>query len=109
MALLILHDDRVKVTASSILQITRAAGVTVEAYIPKQFENALATTSIDSVLTVSGGSSGAQAAPVAAAVSAPAKEIKEDKKAGEKSLSLSFVDPDSSSFFHFPPKQWDFA
>jgi ribosomal protein L12E/L44/L45/RPP1/RPP2 len=84
LALLILYDDKAPVSSSKLSEITRAAGVSVEAYVPKQFENALATTSLDSVISVSGGGSGGAPAPAAAATQAPAEpQKKEDKKPGE--------------------------
>lgn len=87
LAVMALFDDKSSITAAKILEITKAAGVTVESYVPKQLEGALSGADINSVVSVGGGAG--DAAPAAEAPAADTK--KEDKKAGETLPSLFLV------------------
>lgn len=64
-AALILHDEKIEITAENINKIITAAGAKVEAYWPALFAKALATAKVSDLLN-SIGQPGAAAAPAAA-------------------------------------------
>jgi len=68
-AALILHDEKIEITAENINKIISAAGAKVEAYWPALFARALGTTKISDLMN-SVGTPGASAAPAAAAPAA---------------------------------------
>jgi len=82
-AALILHDDKVPITADKINSILGAAKVEVEGYWPSLFARVLASKNLDDLIMSAGAGSGpAVAAPVS--TGAPAKEEKKEEAKGKK-------------------------
>jgi len=86
-ASLILHDDKVAITAENIQKLINAANGTVEPYWPKLFASLLEGKDVGSLLvSAGGGGGGGGGAPAAAAAGggAAAPEKKEDAKDKKK-------------------------
>ena len=87
-AALILHDEKLPITADNINKIIAATGAKVEAYWPALFARSLSTAHIGDLLGAI-GTPGAAAAPAAAspaagAAKSPAGKAKAAPKAAEK-------------------------
>jgi len=90
-AALMLHDDRTEVNAGSLQKVIDAAGISVAAYWPMLFANALSGKDIGSFLSVSSGSAPVQSsggatggnAPVEAKVEEVVEEEEEDMDLGD--------------------------
>lgn len=95
-AALILHDEGMDVTADEISKLIKAAGATVEPYMPSLFSRALGDVKIGDLLSAagsgSGGSSGAAApaggAAPAADAKAPEPEPEEEEEEDDMGFSL---------------------
>ncbi len=99
-AALILHDEKLPITAENINKIITSTGAKVEAYWPTLFARALQTAKVGDLLTAIGtpGAAGPAAAaaspktgaapksPAGKKAAAPAKEEEED--AGDMGFSL---------------------
>jgi len=84
-AALILHDEKIPVTADKIATLVKAANVEVPAFWPGIFARVLEKRNIDDLLSSAGGSGGS--GPATGAVKQEAKEEKkggDDKKKGEE-------------------------
>ncbi|KCV71892.1 50S ribosomal protein LP1 [Fonticula alba] len=87
-ASLILHDSGLEVTADKIVDLTTAAGVTIEPIWATLFASALQGHNVTDLLSAAGSvGGGAAAAPVAAAggAAAAAEEKKEEKVESDES------------------------
>ncbi|XP_007039196.2 PREDICTED: 60S acidic ribosomal protein P1 [Theobroma cacao] len=102
-AALILHDDRIPITAEKIVTLVKTAKVPVESYWPSLFTKLLAKRNIDDIImNVGSGGDGtpvAAAASVgtgagAAAASTPAVEEKkeEDKEETDDDIGFGLFD-----------------
>ena len=78
-AALILHDDKIPVTAEKISALLKAANVKTQPFYPGLFAKVLATKNVDDII-MSAGSGSAAPAPV----QGQAEEKKEDSKGGKK-------------------------
>mmetsp|Transcript_26473 Transcript_26473/g.47520 ORF Transcript_26473/g.47520 Transcript_26473/m.47520 type:complete len:126 (+) Transcript_26473:1059-1436(+) len=86
-AALLLHDEKLEITAANINKVLTAAHVKVEAYWPSLFASAIKGKDISRLLSGAGASSAGPAAPAAAAQTAgatPAATKKEEKKKDEE-------------------------
>ncbi len=90
-AALILHDEKLEISAENISNVLNAAGAKVEAYWPSLFARALATAKVSDLLQAV-GTPGAAAAPAAAGASPSAKAV--DKKAAAKEQPKEEEDAD---------------
>eukprot|EP00918_Siedleckia_nematoides_P078470 GHVU01171701.1.p1 GENE.GHVU01171701.1~~GHVU01171701.1.p1 ORF type:complete len:115 (-),score=36.27 GHVU01171701.1:227-571(-) len=80
-AALILHDEKLEVTADKIETLVKSTGAKIEPYMPPLFERALKTQDIGVLLSSVGSApAAAAAAPAAAAAAAPAAAKEEEKK-----------------------------
>ncbi|KAI9181609.1 hypothetical protein LWI28_016680 [Acer negundo] len=82
-AALILHDDGIAITSEKIVQLLKAANVTVESYWPNLFAKLAEKRDIDDlIMNVGSGGGGAVAvsAPVGGAAAAPAPAAEEKKE-----------------------------
>ncbi|XVF53290.1 hypothetical protein PTKIN_Ptkin05aG0087600 [Pterospermum kingtungense] len=93
-AALILHDDRISITAEKIAALVKSANVCVESYWPSLFAKLLEKVNVDDLITSVGSGGGgapvAVAAPSGAAAGAAAvapaveeKKVEEKKKIDE--------------------------
>lgn len=98
-AALILHDEKLEISAENISKVLNAAGAKVEAYWPSLFARALASAKITDLLQAI-GTPGA-AAPAASAASpsakaadkkAPAAAKKEEKEEEDADMGFSLFD-----------------
>jgi len=80
-AVLILHDDKVQITADKINTLLTAANVTVQPFWPSLFARVLGGRNIDDLILNAGGGA---PAPAPAAVTGPAKKEAEEKKEEDK-------------------------
>ncbi|EOY23697.1 60S acidic ribosomal protein family, putative [Theobroma cacao] len=103
-AALILHDDRIPITAEKIVTLVKTAKVPVESYWPSLFTKLLAKRNIDDIImNVGSGGDGAPVAAAAASVgtgagaaaaSTPAVEEKkeEDKEETDDDIGFGLFD-----------------
>ncbi|KAJ0054040.1 hypothetical protein Pint_00666 [Pistacia integerrima] len=88
-ACLILHDDGIPISAEKILQLVKAANVTVDSYWPGLFAKLAESKNIDDLImnVGSGGAAVAVAAPAGGAAGADAAPPPEEKKEEPKEES----------------------
>ena len=94
-ASLILHDEKLEISAENISKVLAAAGAKVETYWPSLFARAVASAKIGDLLQAV-GTPGAAAAPAAAASpsakaadkAAPKEEKKEEEEDADMGFSL---------------------
>ena len=95
-AALILHDEKLPITAENISAIIKSTGAKVESYWPNLFARALATANVGELLTNIGTPGAAGAAPAAGSKSPAAGPAKaaaaaapvEEEDAGDMGFSL---------------------
>eukprot|EP01114_Cavostelium_apophysatum_P002877 TRINITY_DN12585_c0_g1_i1.p1 TRINITY_DN12585_c0_g1~~TRINITY_DN12585_c0_g1_i1.p1 ORF type:complete len:117 (-),score=43.60 TRINITY_DN12585_c0_g1_i1:142-492(-) len=102
-AALILHDEKMPVTADKIAALVKAANIDIPVFWPGIFARVLGGKNIDDLITSAGGSGGAAAAAPAAGGAAPsggaAKEApKEEKKKKEEPVEEEDGDMGMSLF-----------
>jgi ribosomal protein L12E/L44/L45/RPP1/RPP2 len=79
---LLLHDDKIEITAEKLNKVIAASGNTVEAYYPEFFAKYFKSVDLDKLLQNVGSAPAGPAAstPAAAAPEAKKEEKKDDKK-----------------------------
>ncbi|KAI4339644.1 hypothetical protein MLD38_024561 [Melastoma candidum] len=98
-AVLILHEEGIRVTAEKIATLVKAANVPVESYWPSLFAKLAEKINVDDLITNVGSGGGGGAAPVvaaggggapAAAAAAPAAEEKKEEPKEESDDDMGF-------------------
>ncbi|XP_050235850.1 60S acidic ribosomal protein P1 [Mercurialis annua] len=97
LAVLILHDDNVAITAEKIATLVKEANVPIESYWPRLFAKLAEKRNVDDLLmnVGSGGAAapvavGAPAGGAAAAAAAPAAEEKKEEPKEESDDDMGF-------------------
>ncbi len=80
---LILHDDKIEITADKLSKVITASGNAVEAYYPDFFAKYFKSVDLDKLLQNVGAAPASGSAPVAAPVEEKKEEKKDDKKGGK--------------------------
>lgn len=99
-AALILHDEKMDVTADNIAKLVKAAGGAVEPFMPVLFARALSGVNVADLLSFAGTVGAAVAAAPAGAVAgaggaaaeAPKEEEKEEEPEEEEDMGFSLFD-----------------
>jgi len=83
-AALILHDDKVAITADKLNSLLAAANVTVQPFWPSLFARVLAGKNLDDLILNAGGGAPAPAPAVTGTAKTEAKEEKKEEEKGGK-------------------------
>ena len=84
-ASLLLHDDKVEITAEKMNKVIAASGNKVEAYYPEFFSKYFKSVDLDKLLqsVASAPATGAATTTTTTTTEAPVEEKKDDKKGGK--------------------------
>ena len=83
-AALILHDDKISITAQAIQNVLNAAHVKVASYLPTLFAKMLASKNVEDLIFQGGAVAAPAPAAAGASSGAPAANAGDDKKEEEK-------------------------
>merc|ERR1711990_448768 len=97
-AALMLHDDKLEITAEKLSKVIKASGNEVEPYWPMLFAKALKSANVDELLTnVASAGSGPAAGPVAGGA-APEAEKEEEKKEETEDVDMGGLFGDDDDY-----------
>ena len=95
---LLLHDDKIEITADKINKVITASGNSVESYYPEFFAKYFQSADIDKLLQNIGSAPAAATPAAATSAAAPADakkdDKKDDKKGGDKKKEAKKKEPE---------------